>query len=192
LTGSGVPNAGKEIPMSSAVIVFGMVLGLDSLLVGAGLGVLVRQPSHRIRLAVWFAVCDGLASWLGSTAGIARLGSGLHPTEWFTPAVLAGYAIYVFYLARRCRDAMRQSSSVGRLAFCVPIFLSLDNLVAGTPTSSALAPLTFGAISGAMALCGLACGATLGMRRGVPAWRLSGMLLFLAAVGLFLKETFLA
>jgi putative Mn2+ efflux pump MntP len=178
--------------MPNDVALLGLLLGLDSLAVGTSLGGLLPERGRRLRLALWFAVCDGLASLIGSTSVVANLGRGLEWSEWLGPAGVAAYGVYVLYLARRYQDVTPQASSAGRLAFCLPLVLSLDNLVAGTPPGSAsAAPLVFGLISGAMALCGLSCGAALGARRGVDAWRLSGTFLMVVAVGLRLKDSFL-
>jgi putative Mn2+ efflux pump MntP len=180
--------------MSNNLTLFGLLLGLDSLAIGTSLGGLMPEPGRRIRLALAFALCDGLASLLGSTARIESLRSGLEWCGWLGPVGLSGYGLYVLFLARRCQEMTSPSTSIGG-AFCLPVCLSLDNLVAGTPTGIAggapamVAALIFGLISGAMALCGLMCGATLGAHRGVGGWRLSGTLLILVAVGLVLKDS---
>ena len=48
-----------------AVLLLGLVLGLDSLRASLGLGVLRRSRARRLMIAVSFGVCDGLAPLLG-------------------------------------------------------------------------------------------------------------------------------
>ena len=90
--------------MSTNVAIIGLLLGLDSLAVGIGLGAVIPEWRRRCRLAFSFAVCDGLASLIGSTVGLDRLGSALLWGEWLGPAAAASYGLYVLYLTWRCQD----------------------------------------------------------------------------------------
>src|SRR5712691_5724746 len=124
--------------MSNMLFAIGLLLGLDSLAVCAGLGTLRPNTVRRRWLALSFGVCDGLASLLGSALGVERLRAALAWCEWFGPALVGGYGLYVLYHAWRCQSLERFPSG-GWLAFGLPIGLSLDNLVAGVgPTGFGL------------------------------------------------------
>src|SRR5207248_886694 len=73
-----------------------------------------------------FALCDGLAWWAGTALGPLPLAAS--SAGWIGPAVVAGYGLYVFAVAR---SAARRAAVGGTwVVFAVPLFLSLDNLVA--------------------------------------------------------------
>jgi putative Mn2+ efflux pump MntP len=179
--------------MSNNLIFIGLLLGLDSLTVGTGLGAAIPDRSRRCRLALSFALCDGLASLIGSIIGLDRLRSSLEWGEWLGPAAVACYGLYVLWLTWRCRDLATNPGAGRWLVFGLPICLSLDNLVAGMGTNASgvwavLVALVFGVLSGGLALLGMGIGSALGARSGSRAGWLSGALLILVAGGLILKE----
>ncbi len=161
--------------MSTNVAIIGLLLGLDSLVVGIGLGAVIPAWSRRCRLAFSFAACDGLASLIGSTVGMDRLGFALLWGEWLGPAAAALYGLYVLYLTSRCQDLTTNPGTARWLVFSLPICLSLDNLVAGLGTDASGAPAVLGALAFAGMSGGLACSWYWGRirprrTRSVPGW----------------------
>jgi putative Mn2+ efflux pump MntP len=170
--------------MTSSVGLLGLLLGLDSLVVGLGLGAAVSRRD-RLRLAVAFAVCDGVASLLGWAAGAAAWRASLAWCEWLGPTAVAGYGAYVLFLG--CRGRRLAEGGGGGLALTVPLCLSLDNLVSGVGDSGApmLTALAFTAFSGVMALAGLCAGAAVAERmRPRSGWLAGGLALLAVATGL--------
>ncbi|HEY7426990.1 MAG TPA: hypothetical protein VH682_22335 [Gemmataceae bacterium] len=171
--------------MSYPLLVTGLLLGLDSFAVSVAVGALPGCGMRRTRLALSFAVCDGLASWLGA-AGFGAPFS-LRGVEWLGPATVAGYGLYVLALAWATHRTSSDRGGGFWLAPALPVCLSLDNLVAGAGTAlSGEAALTaagiLGAISGGLALLGFSLGAALACRVPVrTAWLGGGLLLLVAA-----------
>jgi putative Mn2+ efflux pump MntP len=179
--------------MSTNVAIIGVLLGLDSLAVGMGLGAVIPDWRRRCRLAFSFGVCDGLASLIGSTVGMDRVGSALLWGEWLGPAAAAFYGLYVLYLTWRCQDLTTNPGTARWLVFALPICLSLDNLLAGVGTEASglpavLGALAFAGMSGALALLGIGAGSALVARVRFRAGWLSGAFLILGAAGLVLKD----
>jgi putative Mn2+ efflux pump MntP len=181
----------KENAVSNNLVVIGLLLGLDSLAVGTGLGMTVPDR-HRRRLALAFGICDALASLLGSLAGVDRLVS-LPVWEWSGPLVVAGYGLLVLYQVWRSRRMATSPSTSGWLALTVPLCLSLDNLVVGVGADTSVAvavlvALAFGVASGCLALLGMSLGAGLARRVRI-AW-LGGAVLVLLSFALLCREVF--
>jgi putative Mn2+ efflux pump MntP len=179
--------------MSSSIIIVAALLGVDSFIVCVAVGALPRGVAPTRWLALSFALCDGLASLIGSMFGIEVLRTALPWSEWLGPAAVAAYGVYVLYLAWRCHGLTTRAGATRWLVFSLPICLSLDNLVAGMGTEASGVPavltaLTFGGVSGGLALLGMVVGSTLGARRVFRAWWLGGTLLILIAGGWFFKE----
>jgi putative Mn2+ efflux pump MntP len=164
-----------------------IVLGLDSLVVGLGLGAAVPRWD-RLRLAAAFAACDGLAALLGAALGGALPGAA-EWAEWLGPAAVGGYGLFVLYLAWQGRRAAERG---GRwLALGLPLCLSLDNFFTGAAAAAGgpVVPSAVGmaVVSGAMALAGLAAGAAVADRATPRAGWIAGAVLLLAAAGLAVK-----
>jgi putative Mn2+ efflux pump MntP len=179
--------------MHFSLVVAGLLLGLDSFLVSVPLGATPLGASHRRWLALAFAVCDGLASFLGWFGGMAEWRTSLLFGDWLGPVAVGSYGIYVLALAwhsRRLANASRGSW----LAIGLPLCLSLDNLAAGVGAdgtaagSAALAALATGAASGCLALVGMGLGAALTKRIRLRAQWLGGAALVAVALILLCKE----
>ena len=174
----------------------GLLLGVDSFLVCFAVGTLPGRLLRRTMLGLSFGVCDGLASWIGCVAGMGLLRSTPGRGEWIGPLAVAGYGVYVLWVARRCQGLSPRLDTTRWLVLALPLGLSLDNLVAGVGAgapvvSPVLTALFFGAASGAMALAGLGAGAAVATRSRLrPGW-LGGACLILVAGGLVLKEALL-
>jgi putative Mn2+ efflux pump MntP len=170
----------------------GLMLGLDSLAVGFGLGGAVSRK-QRYRLVAAFAAFDGLASLLGWAFGTADWRYSLEWSQWLGPAGVAVYGVYVLGLAWN-GSRIAESDRGGWLALGLPLCLSLDNFVMGTGAETTLAlalltALSFACISGALAMAGLGLGAAVAQRARLRAEWLGGAVLVVVAIALVCKET---
>jgi putative Mn2+ efflux pump MntP len=178
--------------MSNLLPVLALTLGLDSLAVGVGLGAPVRDARRRLRLALAFALCDGLASFLGWALGVAAWRDSLEWAGWIGPAAVAGYGLYVLGLAWQS-SRLSEAGAGGWLVLALPLCLSLDNLAAGVgPDASAgaaaVAALALGAFSGCLAWSGLRLGSAAAARAWLRAEWLGGAALLLVAAALCCRE----
>ncbi len=154
----------------TAVFLLGLLVGLDNLQVGAGLGLVRMTSSRRWAFAGLFALCETAMPLVGLALGQAaraRVGAW---ADGFGIAVLAlcGLLIVVFSL----REGDAESLAESRLALAgLPLSLSFDNLAAGVGLGSLGFPvvasaLILGLVSGSLCAVGLFAGAWL--RRWVP------------------------
>jgi manganese efflux pump family protein len=149
------------------LVLVALALGADSFRASLGLGALEPSCEYRRRLALSFAMCDGVAVLLGFAVGRSLLTLIGPLAGSIGPLVLAGYALYIL-CPHRERDSKRSDPEYS-LVVLLPLTLSLDNLVAGGMLGSLHFPLLviallFGVTSGLMALAGLTLG-----RKAVPA-----------------------
>jgi putative Mn2+ efflux pump MntP len=188
--------------MPGSFLLAGLAYGLDSFLVSIPLGAIELVPSRRRRLALAFGLCDGLGTGLGALLSLAgaRFFSG--DLEWIAPALIAGYGMYVMALGLRVSAELSPGQG-SRLAFALPVLLSLDNFIGGSLSwvsapESVAGAIAMGAISGAMSLAGLAVGAAVARRAGSTPFaakltayhpRLSGSMFLLAAVAVYYIES---
>jgi manganese efflux pump family protein len=173
-----------------AVVLLGVVLGVDSFRASLGLGAVRGCAARKARVALAFAVCDGVAPILGMVAGAAVVRSVSFWTGWVGPLVLGGFGVFTF-LSAGADDPKEGGSTPGGAwaSLGLPLVLSLDNLVAGFGLGAVRVPivvsaLTLGAVSGAMALAGLYLGALVGRAMPTQAERLGGAALTLLAVAM--------
>jgi len=150
------------------VIESAIALGLDGFVACAGLGVLLPKKSARVPLALAFGVCDALASALGSSFGVrgasASLFGALSLLALCAAVGAAGFALVATAPPRRRSGVQRW--------FALPLLMSLDNLVLGTPASTqALVSnaLVVAATAAALAFSGLKLGAWVSDLRWVRA-----------------------
>ncbi len=172
-----------------AVILLGIALGFDSFQASIALGTIRPGAARQIRLALAFGLCDGVAPLLGLSVGptLVKLLS-----TWagvLGPVLLVGYGLYQFLIPRDARDD--DPDRIGWEALGIPVFLSLDNLVAGFALGMTRLPIVptaaaIGAISGLMSLAGLRCGVLIGRTLPVPAERVGGAALILLSLALVL------
>jgi putative Mn2+ efflux pump MntP len=153
----------------TAVFLLGLLVGLDNLQVGAGLGLVRMSPARRWAFAGVFALCETVMPLVGLTLGqVARARAGAW-ADGLGIAVLAlcGILIVVFSLRNE-----EESLAESRFALAgLPLSLSLDNLAAGVGLGSLGFPviasaLILGLVSGSLCALGLFAGAYL--RRWVP------------------------
>jgi putative Mn2+ efflux pump MntP len=178
--------------MHISLFAAGLLLSLDSLLVSVPLGVQRMNAAQRSRVALAFAVCDGLASYLGWATGLARWCASLEPIEWLGPMALGIYGVCMLSLAWQGRR-LASAGFAGWMALGLPICLSLDNLAAGIGSdawgsTAALAALTCGLFSGCLSLVGLWLGAVIASRVPVRAQGFAGAALVVVAIVLICKE----
>jgi len=172
--------------MHISFLAAGLLLGLDSFVVSVPLGATSLSASHRRHLALAFAVCDGLASFLGQFLPLTGVRSLVADIDWLAPAILASYGFFVFFLGRRA--AMESPGGRYLPTFAMPFLLSLDNLVCATPSAPVAAQtlseaVTAGAISGVFSLVGLSFGvATANQMRERARWAAGGLFLLAATV----------
>jgi putative Mn2+ efflux pump MntP len=176
-----------------AVVLIGLVLGLDSFRASVGLG-MARGWARRMKIALAFGLCDGLSPMLGLVLGEATARSFSPWAGWIGPLTLGGFGVLTFLTAGRGETGRSREGAVGTWGLLgLPLALSLDNMVAGFGLGAFQVPmlvsaLVLGTISGALALAGLYLGSV--ARRMVPARaeRLAGAALTLLAVGMALDS----
>lgn len=153
----------------TAVFLLGLLVGLDNLQVGAGLGLVRMSPARRWAFAGVFALCETVMPLVGLALGQAARARAGAWADGLGIAVLAlcGILIVVFSLRNE-----EESLAESRFALAgLPLSLSLDNLAAGVGLGSLGFPviasaLILGLVSGSLCALGLFAGAYL--RRWVP------------------------
>lgn len=161
------------------VIFLGLALGLDSFRASLAMRSTGLGAARTMRIVLAFGLCDGVAPLVGLALNRATAVYVASWSELIAPALLIGFGTYV--LLKRLEDE-RVELDGGWAILGVPLFLSLDNLVAGVGLATlgppvVLSAIVIGALSGAMSLAGLALGrlGRLSLPAGVE--RLSGLLL---------------
>jgi putative Mn2+ efflux pump MntP len=136
-----------------------LALALDGFFVCAALG-LIWGSRGDLRLALAFGACDAAASASRLLLGAAaRYAPAFATFRMLALLILAGYAAGA--LLSRARRSAEVGGSGGRAAFLLPIIMSLDNLVMGTPAAAVSVPaclVVTAAVSASMAFAGLAVG----------------------------------
>lgn len=174
-----------------AAMLLGLLLGLDSFRASLALGMFRRGTWERLRIAVGFALFDGLAPLLGFVLGSALVNSLTPWSARVGPIVLGGFGIFTFLKARG--DETRRSGEEVQPAgdrwvgLALPLLLSIDNLVVGLGLgslglSAAASATLIGTISGLMSLAGLSIGSTVGRAMPARAERIGGAVLTVVAV----------
>jgi putative Mn2+ efflux pump MntP len=179
--------------MHISLFAAGLLLSLDSLLVSVPMGVQRMNAAQRWQVALAFAVCDGLASYLSCASGLARWCTSVGPIEWLGPMALGIYGVYMLMVAWQGRR-LAAAGFGGWMALGLPLCLSLDNLAAGvgndaSGSATALAALTCGLVSGCLSLVGLRLGAVIASRVHARAEGFAGAALVAFAIVLVWKET---
>jgi len=174
------------------VVLLGLLVGLDNLQVGAGLGLLRMSAARRWAFAAAFAVCETLMPLAGLALGRTVAAVAGVWAEAIGIAVLALCGLLIITLALRGEETPEAAGSNLALAG-LPLSLSLDNLAAGVGLGSLGFPvlasaLIIGGVSGTLCAAGLFAGGWL--RRWVPrrAELWSGVYLLILAVGRLLGD----
>jgi putative Mn2+ efflux pump MntP len=119
----------------------GCLLSFDSFIMSLALGSIIPSPTQRWRLAALFGVSDGLAVLVGSA-----LGQGIWRHDVAHNIVLIYALAYgIFCLVSAHWNKFRANP---RLAFALPVLMSLDNLVYGVGAG----PSTTGIVESATVL----------------------------------------
>ena len=126
-------------------------LSLDSFVGGIAAAPLFRRWSDRVALALAFGVCDMAASMLGPAIELPKFISEAGKGMAIGLMLLYGIACLIVAFVTRVRLS-------ARLAFALPLFMSLDNLVAGGADAVHGGPLMIGLASAVAALAGLVPG----------------------------------
>lgn len=149
----------------TAILIFGILVGLDNLQVSAALGLLPLPMARKVKMAALFGLFEAVMPLIGLSLGrllLMRLGPVTGSAE---PLALLLCGTLVIALALKERDVEKAVRSPWMLAG-LPFSLSLDNLVAGAGLSVLQAPIflsafVIGAVSGAMCFAGLFAGGKL-------------------------------
>jgi putative Mn2+ efflux pump MntP len=142
------------------LLLLALALGFDSCRVSLTLGAAGTAVGRQLRIALAFGVCDGLALVLGVALGRSLVSLVGQWADRFEPSALGAYALFVVWLARSPRE---ETETPSWLVVGLPLSLSFDNLVVGATLGGprlSLLPVAglVGAVSGLMALSGLALG----------------------------------
>jgi putative Mn2+ efflux pump MntP len=145
--------------MIAAILLFGILAGLDNLQVCSSLGLLPMSRARMRLLAAGFMLCEIAAPLAGILAGRAALALIEPYARIAGPliTILCGAAVLVGAFLGERETA---SADGNRLLFGLPFSLSLDNLVAGAGIASLPCPvwaaaLSIGLVSGGMSCAGL-------------------------------------
>jgi manganese efflux pump family protein len=158
--------------MIGAILVLGVLAGLDNLQVCSSIGLLPLRKKRTHFLAAAFSFCEIAAAVLGVVLGhnLLSIFEGGTTTKFGALIMLVCGAIFLL-LAVRQHDISRVVNGNAML-LGLPISLSLDNLVAGIGLGPSVCPavysaLLIGFISAGMSCIGLYFGAWI--RRLLPA-----------------------
>lgn len=187
----------------TAVLLLGLLVGLDNLQVGAALGLVPMSAGRRWAFAGAFAFCETVMPLAGLAVGRAVAEAAGPWAERVGIAVLAATGVLIAGLALRGGDgeaeaAEKERAVASRLALAgLPLSLSFDNLAAGLGLGSLGFPvvasaLAIGAVSGSLCALGLFAGGwlrgSLPRRIGHRAELWSGVYLVLLAAGRLLGD----
>jgi putative Mn2+ efflux pump MntP len=180
-----------------AVLLLGVLLGLDSFRAALALGVAGVGFRRCLRTALAFGVCDGVAPVLGLVLGSAAVESAAERAGWLGPLVLGPFGLFTFVAAgREHSDDLQTEPAAGTaprrglwVSIGLPLVLSIDNLVAGFGLGASRVPIALtatvlGLASAAMALAGLHLGSWIHHAWPERAERLGGAALVMLALAM--------
>jgi putative Mn2+ efflux pump MntP len=145
--------------MIAAMLLFGVLAGLDNLQVCSSVGLLPMSRARMRLLAAGFVVCEVSAPLAGILVGRAALALIEPYTRIAGPltTIVCGAAVLAGAILGGRED---RPAGDTRALFGLPLSLSLDNLVAGVgigslPCPAWVAALAIGLVSGGMSCAGL-------------------------------------
>lgn len=149
----------------STLVALGLLIGLDNLRFGIGLGALDTGNRRRWQLALSFGLFEALMPLAGVLVGSMLIGALEIDLDWLGPALLAACGLLVLWGAVRRADARKRIAGSSWL-FAFPLILSIDNLLAGGALAAMDVPLVpaacfVGVLSAGLAFVGLYCGSAL-------------------------------
>jgi putative Mn2+ efflux pump MntP len=153
-----------------AVFLLGLLVGLDNLEVGAGIGLVPMRAQRRWAIAGVCFLCETGMPLIGLLLGNRLRGLAGPWAEGIGIAVLALCGLAILLMA--LREGGTEKLAEGSFALVgLPLSLSLDNLAAGVGLGSlghpvVLSALILGGVSGSLCALGLFAGGWL--RRWVP------------------------
>jgi putative Mn2+ efflux pump MntP len=141
--------------MIGAVLVFGVLAGLDNLQVCSALGLLPMNRARRHSLAAAFGLCETVAPLAGLLAGHAALALAGAYARLAGPAmtICCGIAVLAWAVRGKPEDTGRSSG----MLFGLPVALSLDNVVAGLGISSLACPVWVAALAVGLTSAAMSC-----------------------------------
>jgi manganese efflux pump family protein len=145
----------------AAILVFGLMAGLDNFHATCALGLLPLTRGRKVALGVSFGVCE-------SSSALAGLLAGHYLSAAFFPGKVAGILALllsgttILFLSLADRDVERAVNE-GWMIFGLPLSLSLDNLVGGAGLGANgfppfLSAILIGAVCSALSFAGILLG----------------------------------
>ncbi|HEV3200132.1 MAG TPA: manganese efflux pump [Bryobacteraceae bacterium] len=187
--------------MLGAVLVFGVLAGVDNLQVCSSIGLLPLDRRRRYLLAAAFSVCETAAPLVGLWLGhllLGSLGGAAGKVGPLLMLVCGGAVLVGALVGPQGAKAVSCNRTLPNLIFGLPLSLSFDNLLGGAGISALGYPmvpaaLLIGLVSAAMSCAGLYLGGWLRrfVQRGFVAWCLEpavGAYLCLLAVRLLVAN----
>lgn len=153
----------------TALLLSGILVGLDNLQVTTGVGVLGLPRRRRALLVASFALCEAVMPLVGVLLGLRLRGTLGTAAEFVGPAAVAACGGVVLWGSRRAHHEPHLGSPADvrwPKMLLLPVMLSFDNLLVGTGLGTLGSPalataLVVGLVSAAMCTIGLTVGTTL-------------------------------
>jgi putative Mn2+ efflux pump MntP len=149
----------------------GFLVGIDNLVVAAGLGMLGVRRTRMLWFVVSCACCEAIAPLLGVLIGLGLVHWMGSVGEWVGPLCLVACGLLVMNTVLR-RESIGVLDRPGAVIL-LPLALSLDNLTAGVSLGSGgvhmiVHAASVGLISGFLSTLGWVLG--YGFQNSSPAW----------------------
>jgi putative Mn2+ efflux pump MntP len=146
----------------TAILLLGLLTGLDNLQVTPALGILKMPFRRKLLWALMFGLAEGLMPLLGIAIGHLLHHSLETWASVFGSVMLLLCGAVIVFMSLRGDDMEKVSSSKWTI-IGLPLSLSIDNLLAGVAVGAAGAPMlisavVIGGISTALGLAGLYVG----------------------------------
>lgn len=172
-----------------SLLILGFVLSLDNCRLSIALGAFQISWRRALRIAVVFGFWDGFSPLVGGLIG-RYFGQEIGPVaNTLGPIVLAVYGLYL--VVRSLQSEELEDLDERMALFGIPLFLSLDNLLAGAGlgmlgSAPVFTAAVFGTITALMSLAGLRLGGIASRFIPLRSDLLSGMGLLITGIMLAL------
>jgi putative Mn2+ efflux pump MntP len=175
------------------VVLYGVLSGLDNLVVSSGYSVLELSRKRCAWLVAMFGLFEAIMPVIGSLLGQELRGTTAEVAEWLSPIFVGLCGLLVLLGVWKAPQALRAVNNRG-MVFLLPLVMSLDNLSAGVALGATGVPwsaiaLVTGGISACMALIGVCIGQFLRDRMPRRAPFIAGVWLCFFVVLSALRET---
>lgn len=173
------------------VLILGILVGLDNLQVASAIGLLGLQPKRKWLLVAGFVFFETTMPLVGLLIGHKLNHSFESIAEWLGPGIMMALGLYILVREWMEKEPQDLANRKGMLLL-LPLFMSLDNLLAGLGLGTSGYPvistsITVGICAGSMCILGLFIGEKL--RQLIPGNLevVSGLYLIGVAVFLVMK-----